>query len=151
MHKGLTSRAYAIVGLGLTVGLLVFAGWAFAQTSVHRNGFETKIAWAKGGFDAANEEDAHRIDDREPHNGRGAEYIELDAKQGSYIHYVYPVGKAPISEELRAGLWLRGNRTGMQIMARIVLPKERDPNNVDYVLTTYINGDHYQQAGPWQL
>jgi hypothetical protein len=151
MHKGLTSRAYAIVGLGLTIGLLVIAGWAFAQTSIHRNGFETKIGWAKGGFDAANDETAHRIDDREPHNGRGAEYIELDAKQGSYIHYVYPVGKAPISEELRAGLWLRGNRTGMQVMARIVLPKERDPNNVDYVMTTYITGDTYQQAGQWQL
>ena len=151
MHKGLSSRAYGIVGLGLTFGLFALAGWAFAQTSVHRNGFETKTGWSKGGFDAPHEVIAHRIDDRDPHNGRGAEYIEIDAKQGSFVHYVYPVGKAPINEDLRVSMWLRANRAGMQIMARIVLPKERDPNNVDFVLTTYIKGDVYQQAGQWQL
>jgi hypothetical protein len=151
MKSGLSSRACGIAGLGLTVGLLVIAGWAFAQTSIHRNGFETKVGWTKGGFDAPYEETAHRIDDRDPHNGRGSEYIEIDAKQGKSIQYIYPVGKAPINEELRGGLWLRANRAGMQIMARIVLPNERDPNNVDYLLTTYIRGDTYQQVGQWQV
>ena len=147
MKSGLTSKGIAILGLGLIVGLVAIASWAFAQTSIHRNGFETKPGWTKGGFDAAYEEIAHRIDDRDPHNGRASEYIEINAKQGSYAHYVYPVGKAPITEELRASLWLRANRAGMRIMARVILPKERDPNNVDYVLTTYIAGDTYQQAG----
>src|SRR5437879_1446248 len=111
------SRTYAIAGLGLTVGLLALADWAFAQTAMHRNGFETKPGWSKGGADAPYDEIAHKIDDRDPHNGRRAEYIEIDAKKGSYIHYVYPVGKALISEESRATLWLRSNRPGMQIMA----------------------------------
>src|SRR5438552_5350835 len=113
MHKGPSSRAFAFIGLGLTIGLLVSAGWAFAQTSVHRNGFETKTGWTKGGFDAPYEEIAHKIDDRDPHTGRGSEYIEIDAKQGKDIQYVYPIGKAPINEDLRVSLWLRANRPGM--------------------------------------
>jgi hypothetical protein len=151
MKSGRSSLTCGIVGLGLMVGLLAIAGWAFAQTSIHRNGFETKPGWTKGGFDAQYEETSHRIDDRDPHNGRGCENIEIDAKQGTYVHYVYPVGKAPINDELRAAVWLRGNRAGMKLMARIVLPKERDPNNVDFLMTTYIEGDSYQQVGQWQL
>lgn len=142
-------RTCAIVGLGLT-GLLILASLAFAQTAMHRNGFETKVGWAKAGFDAPFEEIEHKIDDRDPHRGRSSEYIEIDAKPGQKIHYVYPVGKAPITEDLRAGLWLRSNRPGVKILARVVLPKERDPNNVDYLLTTYLEGDAYQQAGQWQ-
>ncbi|MSQ95145.1 MAG: hypothetical protein EXR98_11400 [Gemmataceae bacterium] len=147
----MTRKVCGISGFALLICFFTIAGLAFAQTAVHRNGFESKPGWAKGGADAAFDVTAHKIDDRDPHNGRGSEYIELDAKQGKFIHYVYPVGKAPITEELRASLWLRSNRTGMQIMARVVLPKERDPNNVDYLLTTYIRGDTYQQAGQWQM
>ncbi len=151
MHRKLTCRAFAVLGIGLTVGLLVCAGWAFAQTAVLRNGFETKTAWNKGGFDAPYDEIAHKIDDRDPHSGRGSEYIEIDAKQGNSIQYIYPVGKAPINEDLRASVWLRANRPGMKLMARVVLPNERDPNNVDFVLTTSLIGDIYQQTGQWQL
>ena len=36
-------------------------------------------------------------------------------------------------------------------MARVVLPNERDPNNLQYYLTTYLKGDAYAQTGRWQL
>ena len=49
----------------------------------------------------------------------------FDAKQGTFIHYAYPTGKAIIGEELAAGIWLRANRPGLQLMARIVLPPVR--------------------------
>lgn len=151
MSNGRTFRACGITGFALLVGLFIIGDPALAQTTIHRNSFETKVGWSKGAADAAFTETAHKIDDREPHNGRGAEYLEFDAKKGEYIQYVYPIGKAPITEELRASLWLRSNRTGMQIMARIVLPNERDPNNLEYRLATHIRGDVYQQAGQWQL
>src|SRR5436190_11205758 len=95
MAGGRLSRAILVVGFML--GLFVVAGFALAQTTIHRNGFDTKLGWTKGGIDAVFDEVAHKIDDREPHNGQGSEYIELDVKQGKYIHYVYPVGKAPIN------------------------------------------------------
>ena len=149
-----STRPYQIVSVGLLAALLAFAGFAFAQTTILKNGFETKPGWSKGGFDTTYEETAHRIDDREPHNGQGSEFIELDVKQGKengYIHYVYPVGKAPIADELRIAVWLRANRPGIQIGARVVLPSERDPQNLNFSLTTYIRGDTYQQVGRWQL
>lgn len=145
------TKANLGIATGLMIGLLVVGSWAFGQSGIHRNGFETKTGWIKGGFDAQYTEIAHRIDDRDPHNGRGAELIEIDAKPGSFVHYAYPVGKAPINDELRVALWLRGNRAGIRLMARVVLPKERDPNNVDYVMTTYIGGDTYAQSGQWQI
>src|ERR1043165_198158 len=140
-----------VAGIVLGLGFFALADRAFAQVSIHRNAFETKTGWIKGGFDAPYEETGHRIDDRDPHNGRGSELIEIDAKQGTYAHYVYYVGKAAITEELHAGVWVRANRAGMKLLARVVLPKETDPNNVGYVLTTYIEGDSYQQPGQWQL
>jgi len=140
-----------LIGLGLTIGFFVVAGWAFAQTTIHKNGFEIKPAWLKGAADAEFDEITHRIDDRDPRNGQGSEYIELNVKQGKSIHYVYPTAKAPISEEQRAAIWLRANRPGIKLMARVVLPAERDPNNLDYYLTTYIDGDTYQQTGQWQF
>ncbi len=145
------SRSLFVLGAGFMLGLFVIAGFAFAQTTIHRNGFDTKLGWSKGGADAGFDEVAHKIDDREPHNGQGCEFIELDVKQGKSIHYVYPVGRAPINDELRAAVWVRANRPGIQLKARVVLPNERDPKNLDYRLTTYIKGDVFQLVGRWQL
>ncbi len=154
MKLGHSSSWLIIPGVGLLAGLFVFASWALAQTTMHKNGFEAKVGFSKGGADAVFDETAHKIDDREPHSGQGCEYIDLDIKQGNYIYYVYPVGKAPIAEELRAALWVRANRPGIKLMARVVLPNQRDPSNVQNVLTTYIESDKgniYEQAGQWQL
>ncbi len=154
MNLGHSSRWVAIAAVGLLAAMFAFASWALAQTTMHKNGFETKIGFSRGGADAGFDEIAHKIDDREPHNGQGCEYIDLEVKQGKFIHYVYPVGKAPISEELRAALWLRANRPGIKLMARVVLPNQRDPGNVQNVLTTYIDSDKgniYEQTGQWQL
>ena len=35
-------------------------------------------------------------------------------------------------------------------MARVILPRERDPKNLELPLTTMIEGDKYQNAGRWQ-
>lgn len=141
----------SIVGLGLACGLLVNASGSHAQTTIHKNGFETKLGWSKGGFDAAYEEIAHKLDDRDPHNGQNSEHIEINVKQGKFINYVYPVNNAPITQELRASIWVRANRPGVELTARVVLPNERDPNNLDYRLTTYIKGETFNLVGRWEL
>jgi hypothetical protein len=137
-----------ILGIAWCVVLGVSSGTA---QQIHRNGFETsKIGWLKGGFDAPYEEKTHAISDQVAHEGRHSEYIQFVAQSGTFIHYAYATGKAIIGEELSAGLWLRANRPGMQLLARVVLPHERDPRNLDQLLTTYIKGDVYQQVGQWQ-
>ncbi len=145
------TRLAGLVGaLGLA-GSLLALGLARGQ-QIHRNGFETmKMGWLKGGADAGFEEKAHGISDEVAHEGRHSEHLQLVvSRPGTFIHYAYPTGKALVGEELSAGLWLKANRPGMQLMARVVLPREKDDSNLDYVLTTYIRGDVYQQAGQWQ-
>lgn len=136
---------------GLAVALfLVMLGMARAQ-QVHRNGFEGRTAsWGKGPSDAGFKETAHDVTDQTAHTGQLSEHIALTAEQGSYIHYIYPTARAPIGEELAVRLWLKGNRPGMQLNARIVLPKERNPENLNEPLTAMLRGDQYQLVGRWQ-
>jgi hypothetical protein len=137
----------AAVTAGLALAVLDLA----RGQQIHQNRFEGRDpAWLKGAADAAFHETAHGVTDQTAHTGDHSEYIELTAEQGSYIYYVYPVGRAPISDELSARLWLKANRPGVQLMARVVLPRERDPNNLDGRLTTLIRGDAYQYVGRWE-
>jgi len=136
---------------GLAVALfLVMLGMARAQ-QVHRNGFEGRTAsWGKGPSDAGFKETVHDVTDQTAHTGQLSEHILLTAEQGSYIHYIYPTARAPIGEELAVRLWLKANRPGMQLNARIVLPKERNPENLNEPLTAMLRGDQYQLVGRWQ-
>ncbi len=118
---------------------------------IHRNGFENpKLSWAKGAADVPFQELEHIVTNQNSHDGQQAEYIKINAEQGSHIHYQYPSGRAVISAELEASVWIKANRPGLQVLARVVLPNERDPSNLDAPLTTYLRGDVYRLAGRWQ-
>jgi hypothetical protein len=146
-------RRARTIGAGLAVAVgtaATFLALARAQ-QIHRNGFEGRDpAWVKGASDGSFQEIAHRITDTGPHTGQACEYIELHAEAGSYIHYVYHVSRAPVTEELSARLWVRANRPGVQLMARVVLPHEPNPTNLDDRLTVMIRGDQYQYVGRWE-
>jgi hypothetical protein len=136
--------------------LAAFAGWLLLTASAQaqhilRNGFEGfSTSWVKGGADAAFEEKGHAITDLAFHDGKRSEHLHIDAKQGNSIHYVYPVGRALIGDELTAGVWIKADRPNLQLLARLVLPAERDPSNLDNSLTTTLRGDSYQRVGQWQ-
>lgn len=159
LHKASAGR---ISILGVVVGVALLAlGWTPAQAQkVHTNKFEApQPCWVKGGTDASFEETVHAISDQGALDGQRCEFIQLQIKAGagSFIHYHYPVAKAPLSDELSAGLWLKSNRPGIQLAARVVLPNERDPNNLDSRLTTFIRDDPrasgpgtYRNTGRWQ-
>src|SRR5262249_44880461 len=114
---------------------------------VHRNGFEARVpSWVRGAADAQFKEIAHDISERTSHSGQFSEHIQLDAGQGTHIQYVYVVGKAPIVDELNIAVWVKANRPGIQLQARVVLPNERGATLDDH-LTTILRGDTYQLAG----
>jgi hypothetical protein len=118
---------------------------------VHRNGFEGRdLGWVRASADAPFDEVAHQLTDQGAHDGQRAEYLALKAGQGSYIYYQYPCGRAPIGDELSASVWVKANRPGVQLLARVVLPHEPDPNNLESRLTTLLRGDVYRQVGRWQ-
>jgi hypothetical protein len=129
---------------------LVLLGFAHGQT-VHRNGFESRTpVWTRGPADAKFSETVHDVTDQTAHTGQLSEHILLTAEIGSFINYQYPTARAPLAEELSARVWIKANRPGAQLMARLVLPRERNPNNLNEPVTTILRGDQYQLAGRWQ-
>jgi hypothetical protein len=118
---------------------------------VHRNGFEGRNpSWVRASADAPFDEIVHRMTDQGAHEGQRAEYLQIKAGQGSYIFYQYACGRAAVSDELSASVWVKTSRPGLQLVARVVLPHEPDPNNLDSRLTTLLRGDVYRQLGRWQ-
>jgi hypothetical protein len=146
-RMGWTAALALTAGLGI-LSLLAVA--AQGQQSIQQ-GFEGRDPlWTAGAADAAYKETAHRITEEFAKGGRRSETIELNAEAGSYIHYTYDIGKAPLADELNVSLWVKANRPGVQLLCRVVLPREHDPQNLDQPLTTLIKADEYQITGRWQ-
>ncbi|MBY0525180.1 MAG: hypothetical protein K2R98_17370 [Gemmataceae bacterium] len=130
--------------------LLAILNLAPGQQS-HRNGFENRApAWVKGAADTACKETVHDITEQTAHSGQFSEHIQLTCETGNLVGYYYPVGRAPVTDELSASLWVKANRPGTQLMARVVLPRERKADSINEPLTTMIRGDQYQLVGRWE-
>jgi hypothetical protein len=145
MRNGRLARALPIV--------LIF--WAVTTyparaQQIHRNGFEsTDTFWAKGTADAPFREIVHDITDATAHTGQRSEHLQLSCEPGKYVYYFYSTAKAVLNDDLNLNLWVKANRPGIQLLARLVLPKERNPENLDEPLTALLRGDLYQEAGRW--
>jgi hypothetical protein len=118
---------------------------------VLQQGFEGRDpVWVKGQADAAYKEITHKIiDDPAAHGGQRTEYFQFQAEQGSFIHYTYDIGRAPVTDDLNVILWVKASRPGVQVLCRVVLPKEHDPKHPDQLLTTIVRGDAYERVGRW--
>ena len=83
------------------------------------------------------------------HSGRWAEKFYLTSAGGSFAYVTTPIEMASVIEELSFSLWIRADRTGMQLAARVVLPRSIDPDT-GKALTLKVYGDSYQNVGRWQ-
>jgi hypothetical protein len=146
----MTQRAMGGLWMGVLI-LFLSAATAHGQQTVHNNFEANKTYWVPGPADAANEVIEHiNTDKKGAHNGQRSEYLKLNAQAGKFIYYLYPIGKAPLTEELNGRVWLKADRPGLQLLARIILPRERDIKNLDIPMTTLIRGDIYENPGRWQ-
>jgi hypothetical protein len=145
-------RAGTVAVVALTSALLtLIAGAIVHGQQMIQYGFESREpVWVRGPHDAAYKETLHRLTDDSVHNGQRSETIQLEAERGSFIHYTYNVGRAPVTEDLNVSLWGRANRPGVQLLARVVFPKELDPNHSGQPLTALLPGDRYQLVNHWQ-
>jgi hypothetical protein len=146
--KAISWAALALSG-GLLLALLAIRPAQGQQ--VLQYGFEGREpVWVQSQADAPYKELLHRITDETAHLGQRCEHIQLQVESGSYIHYTYDVGRAPVTEDLNVSLWVKANRPGVRLMCRVVLPHERDPRNADQPLTTLISGDTAKLTSRWQ-
>jgi hypothetical protein len=144
------ARTNGFIPLAVAVLALIPAAVAHGQQMI-QYGFEARDpVWVQGPHDAAFKEKLHRLTDEYIHDGQRSETIQLESERGSFIHYTYNFGRAPITEDLSISLWLRANRGGVQLLARVVFPKDKDPNNPGQPLTALLPGDRYQIVNHWQ-
>ncbi len=143
-------RQVAVAALTAAAAALALLGPVVADQLV-REGFEgNDPLWVQGAADGTFREVAHRITEERPFRGLKCEFIQVSLTSGNYVHYSYDVGRAPINDELKASLWVRANRPGIQLLARAVLPHEPNPVRIEESMTVLLRGDIYGQAGRWQ-
>src|SRR5207248_5676202 len=83
-----------------------------------------------------------------------SEHVKLISEAGTgdaaFIHYYYETPHAPIADTLTAGVWVKATKPGIQLRARVVFPKEPDPERPESHLTTLIVADTYTDTRKWQ-
>jgi hypothetical protein len=135
------------VGLGCALLLLISTQPARAQ---FRDTFESPQAtWSLAAADAGVKVLAQERTFRQSRSGSGSEYIRLAVGNGTYVHLAYQLSQAPIIAELEPSLWLKSDRTQLQVLLRVVLPRTTD-RGTGKPLTTLLSGDTYTDAGQWQ-
>ena len=136
---------------------IISVGPGLRADDLHRNGFSGRDAfWVRGDANIHFEEKSHKISDEKARNATTSEYIKIEAKpapgstDAEFVHYYYETPRVAITAELVARLWVKGFKPGVQLKARVVLPREKDPRNADAALTTFITGDTYTRVQQWQ-
>src|SRR5262249_9794508 len=79
-------------GTAACVAALFLVTSAARAQQTHRNGFETRTpVWVTQNADAKFRELVHDTTDATAHTGQLCEHIQIQAEQGTFVHYAYPV------------------------------------------------------------
>ncbi len=105
--------------------------------------------WVAEGGDVNRRIRSHDRTTESSHSGRQAERIALTTGSGSHLYYSYPIGRALVANDLKISVWIKADRPGAQILARVVFPRERDPDTLQ-LLATLVTGSTYHSPGQWQ-
>jgi hypothetical protein len=146
----------SVPGLALLAALgVVLALLPARAQQIHRHSFASRQpALARGDANVRVEEKEHDISTQSFKSQPSSEHIKLvcDAGTGdaAFVHYFYETPPAPVSEVLSASVWVKATKPGVQLRARVVFPKEPDPERPEVPLTMLIVGDTYDGARTWK-
>lgn len=141
-----TLRVSAIGGL---VGLLVILG-AGAVRAEYRETFESSSATLRlADADCTAELLAQQRVFERAHSGQGCEEVVVRAGRGTRVYLDQPIAPAQVIDELAIRVWLRSDRPGVQLLARVVLPRAVD-RRTGKPLTMLVWGGSYREVGVWQ-
>jgi len=132
------------------VAILLPAAVCAAEPTAWYEGFEgTQTSWRDAGSDARYRIEDHRRTSEAPHSGSGCERLSVVGEAGTRVLLAHPIGRARVIEDLSPSVWVRSNRSGVRISARVVLPRTPDPRS-GRPLSTTISGSTYTDVGRWQ-
>lgn len=149
MRARFSSRVFTVISL-------LSAATTLRADEIHRNDFSGKNTFfVKGDDNVRAEEKAHDLSGDRSRSLPTSEHIRLNLAAGknetNHAYYYYPTPGAPLIEDLNAELWLHSNKAGVQLLARIVFPRIRNPKQLDESVTRLVLLDEYRPpAGGWQ-
>ncbi|HEX4613429.1 MAG TPA: hypothetical protein VH092_34925, partial [Urbifossiella sp.] len=135
--------------------LLVGVAVTPAQTDgIHRHTFSGRDpVFVRGDANVKAEVKDHSISDQALKSQPTSEHFQLvlDAGTGdsAYVLYGYDTPPAPVTPALTASVWVKATKPGVQLRARVVLPKEPDPARPESPLTFLIVGTTYGRPRNW--
>jgi hypothetical protein len=146
---GRVSAALTLVGLTIVVA-------ALPADTTHRNALGAGEQLVFGGASVKFDVKEHGTSREYAHKGEASETIRIRADAADpvsqpFVHFVYAVpARAPVIPELKASVWLRSQRGGVQLLGRVVLPHVRNPKLPEAAYTTMVEGTRYNNANNWQ-
>ena len=118
--------------------------------SAYREDFEgPDTSWRPAGGDVRFQVVRHVRIRQDAYEGNGCEYIQLVAGNGSSLFWAHDIGKARVIDELQVTVWVRSDRPGARLLARIVLPRTLQPET-GRPITALVRGPPIEQVGTWQ-
>jgi hypothetical protein len=122
---------------------------AHGQTAWYE-GFEgPQPSWRDAGGDARYRIQQHGRLQGEAHTGQGCERLTVVGNQGTCVYVSHEVGRPLVIDELMPSVWIKSDRPGLQILARVVLPRAEDPRSGRPV-STLLRGSTYTKVGQWE-
>jgi len=153
LTRGAREWISALALIFTLVPILAAGPMATAGRAAYVDSFEgPTISWRPAGGDAR----ADRVvDDRRvrqgAHGGVGCERVQLvSARTGTTFYLMHPIGSARVIGELTVTVWIRASRPGVRVLARVVLPRNRDPRT-GQPITTVLIGSAASHPGQWEL
>lgn len=85
----------------------------------------------------------------EKHGGQTSEQFHFQTGHGTKIMVAQAIEPSYLIPELQPELWVKSNRDGLRMLARVVIPKSQAPDGKGPV-KIMIEGAKYTNAGNWQ-
>jgi hypothetical protein len=151
----MTARATAATAAPLAA-LLACAAFLPAQAEgIHRHSFSGRDpVLVRGDANVKAELKLHDVSDQAFKSQPTSEHLQLTLDAGTgdaaFVHYSYATPVAPVSPALTASVWVKATKPGVQLRARVVLPKELDPSGTGAPLSFLIVGKSYDRPRTWE-
>ncbi len=122
---------------------------ALGQSAWYEGHEGRETSWREAGGNANYKIERHARVGDQTHTGNGCEHIAIDGRDGTYVYFSHAIDCPLVIPELVPSVWIKSDRAGLQIMARVVLPRTEDPRTGSPI-TTLVRGTSYSHVGRWQ-
>ncbi|MBN1588378.1 MAG: hypothetical protein JW888_02580, partial [Pirellulales bacterium] len=131
------------------MALAIGTATACGGTPWHEDFEDTLPSWREAGGDISGSMDRHQRVVDHAYAGQRCEWFRVIGQGGTNFYVSHNVGRPKVIPELQGSVWVKSDRAGIQVFARVVLPRTQDPRSGTPVLLR-LEGTSYTQVGHWQ-